>query len=359
MEVRIEKLQKALFSQRGAAQGYLITSPVARRYLLGFSSTAGTGLILEDAAYFIVDFRYYEMACHAIQGCKVLLQENLAEQVKQLCAKHHAATLGVEEQTMTLSEYDGLTQSLTGLTLVRDGKLSAAINRLRLIKDADEIQAIAAAQALSEEAYTDLLGILKEGMTEKQIALELDFRMRRLGAEDVSFETIVAAGPHSASPHAHPTDYAVQKGDLITMDFGALLNGLPRRYDPHGGYRGAGREKAASVSDGAHRPTGSPEGYGAGKRVFRHGPGGPADHRQRRVPGCFGHSLGHGVGVEIHEGPNLAPRSQGVLKEGMVVSCEPGIYLEGQYGARIEDLVAITPEGCWNLNRTSKELICL
>ena len=359
MEVRIEKLQKALFSQRGAAQGYLITSPVARRYLLGFSSTAGTGLILENAAYFIVDFRYYEMACHAIQGCKVLLQENLAEQVKQLCAKHHAATLGVEEQTMTLSEYDGLTQSLTGLTLVRDGKLSAAINRLRLIKDADEIQAIAAAQALSEEAYTDLLGILKEGMTEKQIALELDFRMRRLGAEDVSFETIVAAGPHSASPHAHPTDYAVQKGDLITMDFGALLNGYHAdmtrtvAIGEPGGKKRHLYQTVLTAQLEALKAMGPGKEFSAMDRVARR----IIDNAGYR--GCFGHSLGHGVGVEIHEGPNLAPRSQGVLKEGMVVSCEPGIYLEGQYGARIEDLVAITPEGCWNLNRTSKELICL
>lgn len=359
MEVRIEKLQKALFSQRDAAQGYLITSPVARRYLLGFSSTAGTGLILEDAAYFIVDFRYYEMACHAIQGCKVLLQENLAEQVKQLCAKHHAATLGVEEQTMTLSEYDGLTQSLTGLTLVRDGKLSAAINRLRLIKDADEIQAIAAAQALSEEAYTDLLGILKEGMTEKQIALELDFRMRRLGAEDVSFETIVAAGPHSASPHAHPTDYAVQKGDLITMDFGALLNGYHADMTRTVAIGEPGEKKRHLYQTVLTAQLEALKAMGPGKEFSA------MDRVARRIidnagyRGCFGHSLGHGVGVEIHEGPNLAPRSQGVLKEGMVVSCEPGIYLEGQYGARIEDLVAITPEGCWNLNRTSKELICL
>ena len=359
MEVRIEKLQKALFSQRSAAQGYLITSPVARRYLLGFSSTAGTGLILEDAAYFIVDFRYYEMACHAIQGCKVLLQENLAEQVKQLCAKHHAATLGVEEQTMTLSEYDGLTQSLTGLTLVRDGKLSAAINRLRLIKDADEIQAIAAAQALSEEAYTDLLGILKEGMTEKQIALELDFRMRRLGAEDVSFETIVAAGPHSASPHAHPTDYAVQKGDLITMDFGALLNGYHADMTRTVAIGEPGEKKRHLYQTVLTAQLEALKAMGPGKEFSA------MDRVARRIidnagyRGCFGHSLGHGVGVEIHEGPNLAPRSQGVLKEGMVVSCEPGIYLEGQYGARIEDLVAITPEGCWNLNRTSKELICL
>ncbi len=359
MEARIEKLQKALFSQSDAAQGYLITSPVARRYLLGFSSTAGTGLILEDAAYFIVDFRYYEMACHAIQGCKVLLQENLAEQVKQLCAKHHAATLGVEEQTMTLSEYDGLTQSLTGLTLVRDGKLSAAINRLRLIKDADEIQAIAAAQALSEEAYTDLLGILKEGMTEKQIALELDFRMRRLGAEDVSFETIVAAGPHSASPHAHPSDYAVQKGDLITMDFGALLNGYHADMTRTVAIGEPGEKKRHLYQTVLTAQLEALKAMGPGKEFSA------MDRVARRIidnagyRGCFGHSLGHGVGVEIHEGPNLAPRSQGVLKEGMVVSCEPGIYLEGQYGARIEDLVAITPEGCWNLNRTSKELICL
>lgn len=359
MEARIQKLQKALFSQNDAAEGYLITSPVARRYLLGFSSTAGTGLILEDAAYFIVDFRYYEMACHAIQGCKVLLQENLAEQVKQLCAKHHAATLGVEEQTMTLSEYDGLTQSLTGLTLVRDGKLSAAINRLRLIKDADEIQAIAAAQALSEEAYTDLLGILKEGMTEKQIALELDFRMRRLGAEDVSFETIVAAGPHSASPHAHPTDYAVQKGDLITMDFGALLNGYHADMTRTVAIGEPGEKKRHLYQTVLTAQLEALKAMGPGKEFSA------MDRVARRIidkagyRGCFGHSLGHGVGVEIHEGPNLAPRSQGVLKEGMVVSCEPGIYLEGQYGARIEDLVAITPEGCWNLNRTSKELICL
>lgn len=359
MEARIQKLQKALFSQNDAAEGYLITSPVARRYLLGFSSTAGTGLILEDAAYFIVDFRYYEMACHAIRGCKVLLQENLPEQIKQLCAKHHASTLGVEEQTMTLSEFDSFTKSLTGLTLVRDGKLSAALERLRLIKDAQEIEAIAAAQALSEEAYTDLLGILKAGMTEKQIALELDFRMRRLGAEDVSFETIVAAGPHSASPHAHPTDYAVQPGDLVTMDFGALLNGYHADMTRTVAIGEPGEEKRRLYETVLTAQLEAIQAMGPGKEFAA------MDRVARRIidnagyRGCFGHSLGHGVGVEIHESPYLAPRSQGVLKEGMVVSCEPGIYLEGQYGTRIEDLIVITADGCRDLNRTSKELICL
>ena len=359
MEARIQRLQQALFSQSGAAHGYLITSPVARRYLLGFSSTAGTGLILEDAAYFVVDFRYYEMACHSIRGCKVLLQENLSEQIKQLCAKHHATTLGVEEQTMTLSEFESFTKSLSGLTLVRDGRLSTALERLRLIKDADEIQAIAAAQTLTEEAYTDLLNILKEGMTEKQIALELDFRMRRLGAEDVSFQTIVAAGPHSASPHAHPTDYAVQQGDFITMDFGALLNGYHADMTRTVSIGEPGEEKRRLYQTVLTAQLEALKAMGPGKEFSA------MDRVARRIidnagyQGCFGHSLGHGVGVEIHESPYLAPRSKGVLKEGMVVSCEPGIYLEGKYGTRIEDLVAITADGCRDLNHTSKELICL
>ncbi len=359
MEVRVQKLQNALFSQSGAAEGYLITSPVARRYLLGFSSTAGTGLILENTAYFIVDFRYYEMACRSIRGCKVLLQENLWEQIKQLCAKHHAATLGVEEQAVTLWEFDRFAKSLTGLTLVRDGKLSAALERLRLIKDAQEIESIAAAQALSEEAYIDLLGVLKAGMTEKQIALELDFRMRRLGAEDVSFETIVAAGSHSASPHAHPTDYAVQPGDLITMDFGALLNGYHADMTRTVAVGEPGEEKRRLYQTVLAAQLEASRAMGPGKEFSG------IDRIARRLidnagyRGCFGHSLGHGVGVEIHESPCLAPKSQGVLKEGMVVSCEPGIYLEGKYGARIEDLIVITADGCRNLNRTSKELICL
>ena len=196
-------------------------------------------------------------------------------------------------------------------------------------------------------------------MTEKQIALELDFRMRRLGAEDVSFETIVAAGPHSASPHAHPTDYAVQKGDLITMDFGALLNGYHADMTRTVAIGEPGEKKRHLYQTVLTAQLEALKAMGPGKEFSA------MDRVARRIidnagyRGCFGHSLGHGVGVEIHEGPNLAPRSQGVLKEGMVVSCEPGIYLEGQYGARIEDLVAITPEGCWNLNRTSKELICL
>ena len=359
MEARIQKLQKALFSQSGAANGYLLTSPVARRYLLGFSSTAGTGLVMENAAYFIVDFRYYEMACRSIQGCKVILQENLAEQIKQLCARHHVQTLGVEEQTMTLSEFDGFAAALTGLTLVLDGRLSAALSHLRLIKDRDEIQAIAAAQALSEEAYTDLLGILREGMTEKQIALELDFRMRRLGAEDVSFETIVAAGAHSASPHAHPTDYAVRQGDLITMDFGALLNGYHADMTRTVAVGEPGEKKRHLYQTVLTAQLEALKAMAPGKelsavdRVARH----IIDHAGYK--GCFGHSLGHGVGVEIHEGPNLAPKSRGVLKEGMVVSCEPGIYLEGMYGTRIEDLVVITADGCRNLNHTSKELLCI
>ena len=341
----------------GKADALLVTSPVSRRYLLGFPSSAGTLVLFPDKQYFIIDFRYVEKARETVTGCEVLLQEKLYEQISGLLKQHHVATVGLEDAAVTLKEWELYRQKLGAEPVLHSG-LSELLGSMRAVKTPEEIETIARAQQITDRAFSEILGFLKPGVSEKEIACELEYRMKRLGADGLSFDTIAVAGKNSSLPHGVPSDYRVQPGDFITMDFGALLDGYHADMTRTVAVGAVTREQrtvyekvleAQERAFAASRAGVSCHAVDAAARSFIE-----QDYR-----GCFGHGLGHSVGLEIHEDPRFSPACGETLQAGMVLSVEPGIYLEGRFGVRIEDLVVIEENGFHNLTQSAKELICL
>lgn len=355
MEERISRLQQNLPDN---LDGVIITGDVNRRYYLGMASTAGTLLVTRKEAVLFIDFRYYEAACRTVTGCRVVRQEKLMDQLNQVIREEKLETLGVESGYMTLSEACRLRESLT-CKVDFGNEVNGVILRQRSVKSPRELELITQAQSISDQAFLRMLEIIRPGMTEKEIALELEITCRRLGSEDKSFDPIVVGGPNSSCPHGHPGDRPVARGDFITMDFGAVVEGYHAdmtRTIALGEPTDEMRQVYAIVREAKE----------AASTAIRAGiPGGQVDKvardliAQRGYGDCFGHGLGHGVGLEIHEEPRFSPGAKEPVEEGAVISVEPGIYLAGRFGVRIEDLVEVTAQGFRSLNNTTTDLIIL
>jgi len=335
----------------------LIECPLNRRHLTGFVSSYGSLLVTRDAAVLLTDSRYIEAAQAAVTACTV--EEVKAGQLHALCKAHSVKTLWMESST-TLERVRQLRTALPGVYIkpwaaVLDSKLK----QLREVKSADEMKKIRAAQRIAESAFAQVLPTITLGMTEREVALALDFAMLRGGAKRTAFDTIVAAGVNGAKPHAVPGDYALQRGDLITMDFGAVVDGWHSdmtRTVALGEPTAQTREiyeivlQAQETALAAIAP-GVPckEVDTAARKVIKMA--GYAEY--------FRHGTGHGVGLAIHEEPRLSGKSCDVLRPGMMVTIEPGIYLPGVCGVRIEDLVWVTEDGYVNLTACRKDLVIL
>ena len=337
----------------------LITSDINRRYFTGMKSSDGTVIAFRDKAYLIIDFRYIEKARATVTAAEVIEQKKLNSQLAELIHEHNAANIAIESQTMTVSRLHTLRNQLKDVEIIDTDVLSNAINALRSVKDEYELDCIRKAQAIAERAFDDILGFIREGVTERQIALELNRLMFEYGAEDLSFETIALSGANTSMPHGVPSDKKVQRGEFVLMDYGAVYNGyhsdMTRTVcvgEPDEEMRkvyGIVLEAQTSAINGAHAGmTGHELDLIARSIITDAGYG-----------DCFGHSLGHGVGLEIHERPNAAPNYMQPLNEGAVVTVEPGIYIAGRFGVRIEDFVILTENGCVNLTKSAKNIISL
>lgn len=356
MTGRIERLRALL---AGKADCALVTDDINRRYLTGMKSSAGYVLIFPEEAYLVIDFRYIEKAREIVKNCTVLQQEpGVLRQLGSLMQKHGAKTCALESMSLTLQRADTF-RKIEGVEFLTDNTLSQALYDLRTVKEPEEIVKIKAAQQLAEEALEKLLQTLRAGMTEREVALELDFHMRSLGAEDLSFETIALTGAHTSMPHGVPDDRVIELNSFVLMDFGAVVDGYHSdmtRTVCVGTPTEEMREiyhivrTAQNAGLAAARPgiTGR-ELDAAARDIIRDAGYGDA----------FGHSLGHGVGLEIHEYPVAAPSREQILAPGNVVTVEPGIYLPGKFGIRIEDFVHITENGCENLTNIPNTLICV
>ncbi len=350
---RIAELAAKLADSR---HGALITSDISRRYLSGFKSSAGIILITKEKSYLLIDFRYYDKAKQTVTDCEVVLLENMRKQLMELLVKHGISALSVESDSMTVSELAKYKENYAFIEFDSTSALSDEIAKMRIIKSKDEIEKIVKAQRIAENAYNRLLRDIKVGQTEKHVAALLDYYMAEYGSDGVSFDTIAASGINSASPHAVPTDKKLEDGDFLTLDFGATYDGYhsdmtrtivighatDKMKEMYSAVHSANLDALKAVKagiggkllDSVARSTLDAWGYGQ----------------------YFGHSLGHGVGLEIHESPIAAPTSKFTLREGMILTIEPGAYISGQYGVRIEDMVVITSDGCVNLTNTTKAL---
>ena len=338
----------------------LLTGEANRFYASGFHSagTDGVALVTRKKAYYFTDSRYIEAAGRSVQGAEirevgpgrgygVLLSEALGEQ--QVCR------LGYEEAYMTVLEHERYRKALP-CDLVPATEL---LWKLRAVKDDEELDAMVAAQRIAEKALEVILEEIRPGVTEKEIAARLQYLMLHFGAENMSFDPIVVSGPNGSLPHGVPGERTIQNGEFVTMDFGCIYHGycsdmtrtvavgfateeMQKVYQTVLSAQQAGIAAArAGITgrdvDAAARAVIAAAGYGA----------------------YFGHSFGHDVGVEIHEAPNASPSNELPLPAGAVISAEPGVYLPGKLGVRIEDVILLTETGCRNLTKAPKELLIL
>lgn len=357
MNAKLEQLSKHLVGTQNAA---LVTADHHLCYLTGFPSGESYIFITPEKPYFLTDFRYIEMAKNTVSGAECVMINRLTDTLNTLCEKHNIQSILLESSETSLAFSNRLADGLKKVTLITDDTLDNWLTEMRAVKDENEIRRIEAAQAITEAGFHHILPYIREGVTEKEIALELEFFMRREGAQRVAFDFIVVSGANSSLPHGIPSNKPIEKGDFITMDFGAVVDGYHSdmtRTVALGSVSDEQREiyntvlaaQTASLSvlkagitcadgDAAARNVIANAGYG----------------------NCFGHGTGHGVGVQIHEAPTVSPRGGStLLKVGNVVTVEPGIYLEGKFGVRIEDMALITEDGCRNLTHCPKELILL
>lgn len=350
----VEKLAAHL--QKGEA--LLITCEHNRRYLTSFPSSDGCVLITADDACFMTDFRYIEAARDRVTTMVCRTCRRMSEGVGEWLSERHIQRVYIEADQMPVGTFRLWRERLPELEWTDDGTLDGWLREERLIKSPAELNGIRQAQALTEYGFEKILSFIRPGRTEREIALELEWHIRRQGAERVAFDFIVVSGKNGALPHGVPTEKAVEWGDMVTMDFGAVVDGwhsdmtrtvavgdIPQ--EQRDVYQIVLRAQQAALGvlreglscaagDAAARDVIESAGYGE----------------------AFGHSTGHGVGVEIHEAPNLSPfAGDAVLKAGSVVTVEPGIYLPGRFGVRIEDMAVITADGCENLTASPKELL--
>ncbi|MBR4099247.1 MAG: aminopeptidase P family protein [Clostridium sp.] len=336
----------------------LIVSDAGERYALGFH---GEGLLLvaRDSVHYSTDGRYIEDAQQKIQGVNIGLigggRGHIQLAQEYLKAHPEIRRIGFESGSISVDDHQRYADSLPG-QLIPAQKL---LNGLRAAKDADEIAAMERAQAITDEAFTAILSFIHPGLTEQEVAARLVYEMLRRGAEKVSFDPIVAAGPNGSKPHAIPGSTVIEQGMFITMDFGCMW----------GGYCS---DMTRTVAIG--QPTEEMErvyntvlqAQKAGIAAARAGVSGRAiDEAARRVIAqagygeYFNHSFGHSLGLEIHEAPNASPTDTTPMPVGAAISAEPGIYLPGKFGVRIEDVLILSDDGCRDITRSRKDLIVL
>ena len=336
----------------------LITTVTNREYMTRFLSSDGALLVFKNDAYFIIDSRYYEAAKSTVQGAEVILQGRLFEQIKELCAKHDAHKVAVERE-VSLAQYSSLEEAIPEIEFCTGKELSELVHRYRAVKDKEEIELIRDAQKITDAAFLEILNFIRPGVTEKQVAAELEYYMRRNGADGVAFETIVASGENGSKPHAVPGERKIKKGDLVTMDFGAKLNGYCSDMTRTVAVGNITQEqlKVYNTVLEAHLTSMKAAHAGCSSKGL--------DKIARDIiynagyEGCFGHSLGHSLGLDIHEAPGCSPNSDYVLEENTVMTIEPGIYIEGKMGVRIENMILITKDGFENLTGSERALITL
>ncbi len=333
--------------------GIALVKPQNLTYVSGFTGSAGIAVITATEAHLVLDFRYIEQAAvQAPQFTRLRAQGQLVDDAAALVRRLGLRRVGIEEEYLPVGAFRRLQAGTAPSEIVP----VEGLDHIRWQKDPEEMAAIRRAAAVADAAFAEVLPAIRPGAVEREIAIELEMRMRRRGAERMAFDIIVASGPRSALPHGVASDRIIGPGEYVTVDFGAVVGGYCSDCT-RTVVTGPVTDRQREVYDTVLRA------QGAALAGLRPGlTGREADALARSVivdagyGEAFGHSLGHGVGLAVHEGPTLSPREEAVLQPGAVVTVEPGIYLEGWGGVRIEDLVVVTGAGCENLTRSPKDL---
>ena len=322
------------------------------RYLTGFTGDSSILYADDRIAVLVTDGRYIDQARSELKYCRVQeYKGNIWETIAELAGAHQK--VGFDGDAFSYEDAKALQAALTATVEM----VSVSLRTLRLIKDERELESLWQASKIADGAFERLLKEIKAGMTEKELAARLEYYMRSLGSEGVSFDTIVASGHRSALPHGAPTDKVVEVGDFVTYDFGAMYNGYhsdTTRTIVMGMANSWHREIYTVVQEAQYRGMKAAKPGITGKELDAE----IRDYIESRGYGrYFTHGLGHGVGLEIHELPNINSKGDIPLQEGMVFSIEPGIYIQGRGGVRIEDTVVLTKEGAHSLTTLKKTLM--
>lgn len=340
------------------ADAVLLTSEVARRYLSNCNISEGMAVVTKDSCLYFTDSRYIEAAVKGMPDLTVRMvdrQHSYTYHLQQVVKEWNVHVLGYEEENVSAGELQRLEGALDVGFLPMQNELS----QLRQVKSKEEIDSICEAQEITDTVFTEILDVISAEMTEKQLKAELIYRLYKHGAEAPSFDPVVVSGPNSSMPHGVAGERELQNGDFITLDFGCKIDGycsdmtrtvalgsateeMKRIYDTvlaaqMAGIAATRAGRFGSDIDAAARCVIDQAGYGE----------------------YFGHGYGHGVGLEIHEEPNCSPSWKKPLPIGCVCSAEPGIYLPGKFGVRIEDMVIVEENGCRNITKSPKSFIIL
>ncbi|MDO4744134.1 MAG: aminopeptidase P family protein [Clostridia bacterium] len=334
--------------------GILLTSPYNMRYFSGFSGGEGAVWISSQQKVILTDSRYTEQAQAETEGFSVRETSTWMADLSEIAKTENAKSVLFEDEDMNTAAYLKLADKL-GKDMLCAG--SGELNSLRMVKNEAELKIMARAEEICCRAFERILEFIKPGVSEKTIAAELEYYMKQEGGEGTAFDTIAISGARCSLPHGVPTDKKIEKGDFVTMDFGCVLSGycsdMTRTI-----VVGRANSKQKEVYNAVRKA------QQAGLDCIRAGiKGSEADKAARSVVenagygDCFRHSLGHGVGLLVHEMPNLSPKSDIVFQENMVVTCEPGIYIPDFGGVRIEDMICIKNDGNLNFTQATKELV--
>ena len=352
----MKNIEKYLSLLDGEADGLLLTSRYSRYYGAEFDIAEGVAIVTKGGCRYFTDSRYIESAENGIQGFQVKMvdRENPYHKLlNEAIAEFGVTKLGFEENYLTVAELLGYQKNLHAELVPMNAKISS----FRMVKEAWELELMRKAQDITDAAFAEVLTKIKAGMTEKQLCAELIYCLLKNGGEGLSFDPIVVSGPNTSLPHGVPGDRVLQEGDFITMDFGVLYKGYCSDMTRTVAL-GYATEEMKQVYDTVLKA------QLAGIAATRAGvPGKQVDAAARQViadagyGAYFGHGYGHSLGLEIHEAPNCNPGGETVMQENMVSSAEPGIYLPGKFGVRIEDVVIFKQDGCEDITHSPKNLI--
>lgn len=337
----------------------IIYSPHNRYYFTGFQSTDGLLLITKTKAVFLIDSRYIEAAKREAHDCEVVLLSDTKEQLKKLVSDLNIGQIGIESFDMPVSMAERFRNMLPDIKFDFSDGISKTISHLRMIKSDSEVESMKKAQAITDAAFVHILDFIKPGVSEREIALEIEYFMKKNGAKGPSFDIIAITGENTSLPHGVPSERKIKAGDFFTMDIGAVVDGYCSDMTRTVAVGKISEEQKKVYDTVLKAQTEALNAIVPGAKCS------DIDKVARDIiddagyKGCFGHGLGHSVGLLIHEEPRLSPACDAVLEPGMTMTVEPGIYLEGKFGVRIEDMVLITNDGMMNFTMSKKELITL
>jgi len=352
---RLDNLRKQM--SLSGIDAMLVSNSGNVRYLSGFSGSESDLVVTTDTVYLLCDARYTLQASIECLHCKVLdTAGGIYKLLNTIISDHNIKRLGIEDRSLSLAAFNAMSKSVVGAVLVPAG---AIITNLRRIKDEKEIAALKHAAWIADRAFDHVLPLIKPGIKEIEIAAELEYSMRKNGAENIAFDTIVASGANAAKPHGTASEKIIEPGDFVVMDYGCVYDGYCSDIT---------RTIAVGPITDAQKNLYNSVLFVQSKMLSLIKSGMPcseADAIARRYFALFGvekyftHSLGHGVGIDIHEQPNLSRRSDVTLTDNMVVTVEPGLYFDGRFGIRIEDTVVMSGGKTFRLTTSPKELIII